>query len=98
MGLGYADGYLRSLSNCSWVFFNGVKLPVIGRISMDYITIDITKIASEKIKTGDFIEVIGDKFTLDDLAAVANTVPHELLTRLGKRHHRIYRNTDNISK
>ena len=98
VGLGYADGYLRSLSNCSWVFFNGVKLPVIGRISMDYITIDITKIASEKIKTGDFIEVIDDKFTLDDLATVANTVPHELLTRLGTRHHRIYRNTDNISK
>jgi len=98
VGLGYADGYLRSLSNSSWVFFNGVKLPVIGRISMDYITIDITKIASGKIKTGDFIEVIGDKFTLDDLATVANTVPNELLTRLGTRHHRIYRNTDNISK
>ena len=98
VGLGYADGYLRSLSNCSWVFFNGVRLPVIGRISMDYITIDITKIASEKIKTGDFIEIIGDKFTLDDLATVANTVPHELLTRLGTRHHRIYRNTDNTSK
>ena len=98
VGLGYADGYLRSLSNCSWVFFNGLRLPVIGRISMDYITIDITQIASEKIKTGDFIEIIGDKFTLDDLATVANTVPHELLTRLGTRHHRIYINTNNISK
>ena len=98
VGLGYADGYLRSLSNCSWVFFNGLRLPVIGRISMDYITIDITQIASEKIKTGDFIEIIGDKFTLDDLATVANTVPHELLTRLGTRHHRIYSNTNNISK
>ena len=98
VGLGYADGYLRSLSNCSWVFFNGLRLPVIGRISMDYITIDITQIASEKIQTGDFIEIIGDKFTLDDLATVANTVPHELLTRLGTRHHRIYRNTNNISK
>ena len=65
---------------------------------MDYITIDITQIASEKIKTGDFIEIIGDKFTLDDLATVANTVPHELLTRLGTRLHRIYRNTNNISK
>ncbi len=98
VGIGYADGYLRSLSNCSWVFFNGVRLPVIGRISMDYITVDITQIASEKIKTGDFIEIIGDKFTLDDLATVANTVPHELLTRLGTRHHRIYRNSDNTFK
>ncbi|MBB44951.1 MAG: alanine racemase [Rhodospirillaceae bacterium] len=98
VGLGYADGYLRSLSNCSWVFFNNVKLPVIGRISMDYITIDITKIASEKIKKGDFIEIIGDKFTLDDLATVANTIPHEILTRLGTRHRRIYHSTDNISK
>jgi len=97
VGLGYADGYLRSLSNCSYVFFNNIRLPVIGRISMDYITVDITKIAAEKIKTGDFIEVIGDKFTLDDLATVANTVPHEILTRLGTRHHRIYRNTDDIS-
>ena len=65
---------------------------------MDYITIDITKIASGKIKTGYFIEFIGYKFTLDDLATVANTVPNELLTRLGTRHHRIYRNTDSISK
>ena len=97
VGLGYADGYLRSLSNCSYVFFNNIRLPVIGRISMDYITVDITKIAAEKIKTGDFIEIIGDNFTLDDLATVANTVPHEILTRLGTRHRRIYRNTDDMS-
>ena len=64
---------------------------------MDYITVDITKIAAEKIKTGDFIEIIGDNFTLDDLATVANTVPHEILTRLGTRHRRIYRNTDDMS-
>ena len=97
VGLGYADGYLRSLSNNSYVFFNGIRLPVVGRISMDYITVDITKIAAEKIKTGDFLEIIGDQFTLDDLAIVANTVPHEILTRLGTRHHRIYYNTENMS-
>ena len=49
------------------------------------------------MKNNIFIEIISDNFTLDDLATVANTVPHEILTRLGTRHHRIYRNTDDMS-
>ncbi|MDG1272991.1 MAG: alanine racemase [Alphaproteobacteria bacterium] len=90
VGLGYADGYIRSLGGNSYAFFKGAKLPIIGPISMDYITVDISNIKTDMIKIGDLIEFIGDNFTLDDIAKVANTVPHEILSNLGKRHQRSY--------
>ena len=90
VGVGYADGYLRSLSSNSYVFFNGIKMPVIGRISMDCITIDISSSPTGSIKLGEFIEIIGNNFTIDDIAKAANTVPHEILSGLGKRHFRQY--------
>ena len=90
VGLGYADGYIRSLGDNSHAFFKGAKLPIIGPISMDYITVDISSIKTDTIKIGDLIEFIGDNFTLDDIAKVAKTVPHEILSNLGKRHQRSY--------
>jgi alanine racemase len=90
VGLGYADGYIRSLESNSYAFFKGAKLPIIGPISMDYITVDISNIKTDMMKIGDLIEFIGDNFTLDDIAKAANTVPHEILSNLGKRHQRNY--------
>ncbi|MBH66900.1 MAG: alanine racemase [Rhodospirillaceae bacterium] len=90
VGTGYADGYQRSFSSASYVFFEGFRLPVIGRVSMDTITVNISDVPESTITPGDFVEIIGDKFTVDDAAVVAGTVPHELFTGLGKRHSRIY--------
>jgi alanine racemase len=95
VGVGYADGYLRSLSSNSYAFFNNIKIPIIGRVSMDCITVDISSVPTRTIKPGDFIEVMGDNFTIDDIAKAANTVPHEILSGLGTRHFRQYYHSSN---
>ncbi|MBS0271729.1 MAG: alanine racemase [Proteobacteria bacterium] len=93
LGVGYADGYLRSLSNRGEVYFDGYKLPVVGKVSMDLLTIDITDIPSNRIHCGDWVELFGDNISIDDLAQKAETIPWELLTRIGSRFERFYVNT-----
>jgi len=88
---GYADGYSRHLSNAGRVAFGGQLLPVIGRISMDTLTVDATALARDAIKPGDFVDLIGDGHDQDALAAEAGTIGYELLTSLGRRYHRVYR-------
>ncbi|HBG33983.1 MAG TPA: alanine racemase, partial [Holosporales bacterium] len=90
LGVGYADGYLRSLSNRGEVYFSGTRVPVAGRVSMDLMTIDVTDIPSSKIKAGDWVELFGDNLSIDAVAEKAGTVPWELLTSLGPRYERFY--------
>ncbi|CAN0599306.1 unnamed protein product, partial [Laminaria digitata] len=87
---GYADGYLRSLSNNGHGYAAGVKIPVVGRVSMDLITFDITALPAGALKPGDDIEMIGDPHTVDDLADEASTIGYEILTSLGQRYARRY--------
>ena len=88
--IGYADGYLRSLSNNSYVYINGNKAPLVGRVSMDLITIDITNISKEFQQVGQVVEIIGNNITVDDLANQAGTIGYEILTSLGSRFKRSY--------
>lgn len=90
LGIGYADGYLRSLSNRGSVYLCGHKIPVIGRVSMDLITVDITDVPEGACVPGDWAEVIGEQILLDDVARAAETAPWELLTSLSTRSHRFY--------
>lgn len=87
---GYADGYLRSLGNSGHGYAAGVKIPVVGRVSMDLITFDITAVPSGALNPGDDIELIGDHQTVDDLADEAATIGYEILTSLGQRYARRY--------
>jgi alanine racemase len=87
---GYADGWLRSLSSRGFAIFNGAKVPFLGRVSMDLITIDAT--AVPQLKPGDFVELMGDALTSDHVADIAGTIGYEVLTRLGSRFHRRYIN------
>lgn len=89
--LGYADGYLRSLSNKSYAFFNGKKLPLVGRVSMDLSIFDISAVPANEIKPGDEIEMIGNHYTVDEVAANAGTIGYEILTSLGGRYKRVYK-------
>ncbi|MBB5073918.1 alanine racemase [Bartonella callosciuri] len=89
ISIGYADGWLRALSNKGTVYFNGHKLPIVGRISMDCITVDATDL-DKKPQRGDWIELIGTHQTLEKVSTDANTIPHEILTSLGNRCKRIY--------
>ncbi|HUX80609.1 MAG TPA: alanine racemase C-terminal domain-containing protein, partial [Alphaproteobacteria bacterium] len=95
VGVGYADGYLRSLSNRGQVYFDGHYLPVVGKVSMDLLTVDITDVPSRKIHPGDWVELFGDNIWADKLAEMAGTVSWELFTRIGNRFERFYINTQN---
>lgn len=88
--VGYADGYLRSLSNHAAASLGGVRVPVVGRVSMDLITLDVTAAPPDLCHPGCTVELIGDTITLDDLAAAGGTISYEILTRLGPRLRRTY--------
>jgi alanine racemase len=90
--VGYADGYLRSLTNRGYVYLNGEIIPTLGKISMDMIVIDISKFKKNEIKTGDEVELIGPHINLSNLSKQAGTIPYEILTSFSARFERIYTN------
>jgi len=91
IGAGYADGLPRSLSDRGAVYYNGIRLPIVGRVSMDSITIDISALPATSITHGTLVEVLGPNQSLEDLARDAGTISYEILTGLGTRYHRQYR-------
>lgn len=88
ISLGYADGWHRRATGAGW--FNGVRLPFAGRVSMDSIILDISALPEGKLKAGDLIEMIGPHQSVDDVANYAGTIGYEILTGLGSRFHRRY--------
>lgn len=90
VAIGYADGWLRSLSGRGQAFIDGSAVPIIGRVSMDSMVLDVTMIAPEFLMPGAEVELIGALHTVDDVAASAGTIGYEVLTRLGDRFHRHY--------
>lgn len=92
--LGYADGYPRSLSNLGVVFINDIPAPVVGRVSMDLITVDVSKVPSEELFLGQEVEIIGHNMGLDKIANLAGTNSYEILTMLGNRYNRVYKYDD----
>lgn len=84
---GYADGVLRAAAAGGFLAFaDGVACPVVGRVSMDLITVDVTDLSEPP--TG--LQLVCDAQTVDDLAACAGTIGYEILTSLGARYHRKY--------
>ncbi|MBP2448025.1 alanine racemase [Rhizobium leguminosarum] len=88
---GYADGLQRSLSDRGAVYFKGIRLPIVGRVSMDSVTIDISALPEGVLTLGSLVEVLGPNQTLEDIAGDAGTISYEILTGLGDRYHRQYR-------
>jgi alanine racemase len=98
LGAGYKDGVPRSLSsgnsnNPPQVFLGGKRCPIIGRISMDMMAIDVTDL-SHPVKRGDRAEILGPNILIDEAASWAGTISYELLTRLGSRYARLYSDLD----
>jgi alanine racemase len=87
-GIGYADGWHRSLSGRGRAFFDGTPVPLVGRVSMDLTTFDVTDVPG--VVPGAWLELIGPAQTPDDVAAAAGTNGYEVLTSLGRRFHRVY--------
>ena len=89
VALGYGDGFPRSASNRGYASLGGHRCPIVGRVSMDLITIDVTT-AGPLAKPGAFAQFIGPEVPLEDQAKRAGTVGYELVTGLGHRVRRIY--------
>lgn len=95
IALGYADGFLRSHSTHgdkpAKLYYNNTACEVVGRVSMDLVTIDIGNMGGPN--QGDWLEVLGPNQGVDDLACAAGTIGYEILTSLGTRYKRHYINT-----
>lgn len=90
---GYADGIFWALANKGALYFKGYRCPVRGRVSMDLTTVDVSAVPeSERPRPGDYMEVLGDHQSADDLAVDAGTIGYEVLTNLGNRYERRYIN------
>ena len=85
-----ADGLPRRLSDRGAAYFGDVRLPIVGRVSMDSMTLDISALPEGTLKLGTLVELIGDHQTLEDVADAAGTISYEILTSLGQRYHREY--------
>jgi alanine racemase len=83
---GYADGLPRSLSNNAMLWDGDIPCPLIGRVSMDLITVDITHLHSIPRR----LDILGPNQTVDDLADIAGTIGYDILTALGPRYSRRY--------
>jgi alanine racemase len=97
LATGYADGYPRAASpddaSGGEAIVAGKRCPIAGRISMDLMAIDVTKVAEGDARRGDYATLIGGEISVDDVARVSGTIGYEVLTRLGRRYHRVYRGT-----
>ncbi|MBC7477945.1 MAG: alanine racemase, partial [Pseudorhodobacter sp.] len=83
---GYADGFLRSLSNNAILWAGEEPCPVVGRVSMDLITVDVTHLAA----IPEALTLIGPQQSVDQLADSGATIGYEILTGLGPRLKRRY--------
>ncbi len=101
VSVGYADGYMRSGSAAGVPLrqavatgaaghLKGVRVPVLGRITMDLTLFDVTDLGADGVMPGDWIELFGDNMPLDDVATAAGTISYEVLTSLGRRYNRRY--------
>lgn len=86
LAAGYADGILRSLSGKATLWAGETPCPLVGRVSMDLITVNVTHLA----EVPETLDLIGPRQTADALAAVAGTIGYEILTALGPRYERRY--------
>jgi alanine racemase len=87
---GYADGYFRSLGNRGCAYIGEQQVPVIGRVSMDLLTLDVSEVAPERARPGAWVELLGPHISADALADRAGTNGYEVLTSLGRRYRRRY--------
>jgi alanine racemase len=96
VGVGYGDGWMRSLSHRGCGFLAGTRVPLLGRVSMDLVTFDVSAIPAALARPGAMIELLGPNYGVDDAAADAGTIAYEILTALGPRYHRIYRDPSGL--
>lgn len=87
--VGYADGLSRQLSNGKGkMFVNGGMAPIVGKVCMDMTMIDVSGIVCNE---GDEVEIFGRDISIEEFAKMSDTIPYEVMTSIGQRVRRIYR-------
>ena len=96
IGAGYGDGFHRATSGKAVAYIDGRPAPMLGRVSMDLIAVDLSEVPETLGKVGDAVELIGEHAKIEDVAMAADTIAYELLTDFGHRYVRryIYRGED----
>ena len=93
LAIGYRDGYLRCLSNQASVLIDGKRCPIVGRVTMDQIMVDVSKVKS--VKVGTTAVILGtqkqNSISADELAEYAGTISYEIVCSLGNHLPRVYR-------
>jgi alanine racemase len=95
VSIGYADGYSRPIGGADGrpggeAVVHGTRCPIVGRVSMDLIAVDITGLRKD-VQRGDWITLLGDGIGVDEMAGWARTISYDVLTRLGRRFHRVWK-------
>jgi len=95
IGIGYADGVPVSATAtpgrpAGEAIVGGSRCPFVGRVSMDYIVLDVTDAPESAARRGQWVELLGETIHVDELAERARTIGYEILTRLGRRYKRRY--------
>ena len=93
---GYADGYFRAAGSSDGtrgaeVVIAGHRCPIVGRISMDLMAVDVTDLEAKAARRGHMVTLIGEGITIDELAHHFGTIGYEVLTSLGRRYARVYK-------
>jgi alanine racemase len=93
VAMGYGDGYFRLHSNASHMLVRGWRCPIRGRVTMDQIIVDVTRVPG--VRVGDEVVALGsqggDEIRARELATEAQTIPWEILTNIGARVPRVYK-------
>jgi alanine racemase len=92
LSVGYADGYPRCLSDKGYVLLHGKRYPVIGRVCMDQMMVDVT--GSESVRPGDLATLVGvdgdEEITMEEFASLSGRINYEAVCDIGKRVPRVY--------
>ena len=89
---GYADGILRAAAATERdAIVAGKRCRIVGRISMDLLTIDVTDLPDNAVRRGSMVTLIGGELGVDAVAAQVGTIGYEVLTSLGQRFHRVWK-------
>ena len=91
VAIGYADGWLRSFGHRGSGCLAGMRVPLVGRVSMDLATFDVSAVDPALARPGAMVELLSADYGVDQAAADAGTSGYEILTALGSRYHRVYR-------
>jgi alanine racemase len=92
VGIGYGDGFRRALGGRASVLVNGQRAPVLGRVSMDQIVVDVSGLG--EVGVGDLVTLVGrqagEEIGAGEMAALVDTIPYEIVTGLAPRLPRVY--------